>query len=61
MERAGIKDSVLERIRDLQQSMQCRKMRTIKSSVGDAVESLCRQLSAEQVNLSDVAGWFGSD
>lgn len=60
MERAGIEESVLERIRNLQQSMQGHQMRTIKNSIGDAIESLCRQLSADQeVTLSDVAGWFG--
>jgi aspartate aminotransferase-like enzyme len=62
MERAGIESSVLERIRDLQQSMQSRKMRTIKSSVAGAVETLCKQLaSGEDMKLSDVSGWFGSE
>lgn len=60
MERAGIEENVLERIRDLQQSVQGHQMRSIKRSIGDAVESLCRQLSTDpEVTLSDVAGWFG--
>lgn len=61
MERAGIHDTLLERIQDLQQTMQSRQMRTIKSSVGDAVEVLRRKLvSGEEVKLADMTGWFGS-
>jgi hypothetical protein len=62
MERAGIKDSVLERIREVQQSIQSRKMRTIQSSIGDAVETLCKQLaSGEEVKLLEPKWWLGSE
>lgn len=59
MEQAGVQDEVLDRIRDIQLSMQSGHIEALESSSRDRVQSLCKQLVDGQ--LSDVtacASWL---